>query len=114
MKLITSLFLLIVLAQTTSAQYYYKDLITTRQNEARQRLYQENHVKSVKLNSFERDGSPTEGFSGSQELSPDGLRLTTHTRASGTTESTIIATYTPQGQTLKITDTSDTYRSVSD
>ncbi|MBS1660736.1 MAG: hypothetical protein JST68_06760 [Bacteroidetes bacterium] len=114
MKLITSLSLLIVWAQSTSAQYFYKDLVTTRLNETRLHLYQENHVKSVKLNSFERDGSPSDGFAGSQELASDGLRLTTHTKATGTTESTIIATYDPQGRTLKITDTSDTYRSVSD
>ncbi|HEY4287460.1 MAG TPA: hypothetical protein VGN00_10225 [Puia sp.] len=108
----TGSLLLIVLTQVCSAQYYYKDLVTTRQNEARWRLYRDNRVKSVKLSSFERDGSPTEGFAGDQEVSGD--HLTTHTKASGNAESWIIATYTPQGLTLKITDTSDTYRSVSD
>lgn len=109
-----SFLLLIVLTQTSSAQYYYKDLISTQQNDARWRLYRDNRVKSVKLSSFEKDGSPTEGFAGDQDVSSDGSRITTHTRSSGNAESWIIASYTPQGQTKQITDTSDTYRSVSD
>jgi len=108
----TGSMLLIVLTQVCSAQYYYKDLVTTRQNERRWSLYKENQVKSVKLSSFERDGKPAEGFVGDQEVS--GESLTTHTKASGNAESWITATYTPQGLTQKITDTSDTYRTVSE
>jgi YD repeat-containing protein len=108
----TGSMLLIVLTQVCYAQYYYKDLVTTRQNERRWSLYNENGVKSVKLSSFERDGKPAEDFTGDQEVS--GESLMTHTKASGNTESWIIATYTPQGLTRKITDTSDTYRSTSE
>jgi YD repeat-containing protein len=112
MKIITGSLLLIVLTQTCFAQYYYKDLVTTRQNEARWRVYKDNRVKSVRLSSFERDGSPADGFVGDQEVSGD--HLTTHTKTAGNAESWIIAAYTPQGLTGKIIDTSDTYRSVSD
>ncbi|HTI94857.1 MAG TPA: hypothetical protein VL727_29915 [Puia sp.] len=108
----TGSMLLIVFTQVCSAQYYYKDLVTTRQNERRWSLYKDNGVKSVKLSSFERDGKPAEGFTGDQEVS--GESLTTHTKTSGNAESWITATYTPQGLTQKITDTTDTYRSVSD
>jgi hypothetical protein len=113
MKFIGSV-LLIVLTQVCSAQYYYKDLVTTRQNERRWRLYTDNGVKSVKLSSFERDGSPTEGFTGDQEVSGNRLTTHTHTKATGNAESWIFATYTPQGLTQKISDTSDTYNSTSD
>jgi len=109
-----SFLLLIALTQTCSAQYYYKDIISTQQNDARWRLYRDNRVKSVKLNSFEKDGSPTEGFAGNQDVSSDGARITTYTRSTGNAESWIIASYNPQGQTVRITDTSDTYRSISD
>lgn len=111
---LTGSLLLILLAKASIAQYYYKDVITTRQNEARWRLYKELRVKSVKLNSFEGNGRPAEGFVGEQEVSGDGTRLTTHAKATGNAESWIIASYTPEGLTSKITDTSDTYRSVSD
>jgi YD repeat-containing protein len=110
----TGSMLLLVLTQVCSAQYYYKDLITTRQNERRWLLYKDNGVKSVKLSSFERDGSLTEGFSGDQEVSGDRLMTHTHTKASGNAESWITATYTPQGLTQKISDTSDTYRSTTE
>ena len=109
-----SFLLLIALTQTCSAQYYYKDLISTQQNDARWRLYRDNRVKSVKLSSFEKDGSPTEGFAGNQDVSSDGARITTYTKSTGNAESWIIASYNPQGQTVRITDTSDTYRSISD
>ena len=108
----TGSMLLIVLTQVCSAQYYYKDLVTTRQNERRWGLYKDNGVKSVKLSSFERDGKPAEGFTGDQEVL--GESLTTHTKTSGNAESWITATYTPQGLTHKISDTTDTYRSTSD
>jgi hypothetical protein len=114
MKIITGFILLIALTQSCSAQYYYKDVVMTRQNETRWRLYKELRVESVRLSSFERDGSPTEGFTGDQSVSPDGSRITTHTRATGSAESWITASYTPGGLTLKTVDTSDTYRSVSD
>lgn len=110
----TGSMLLLVLTQVCSAQYYYKDLITTRQNERRWLLYKDNGVKSVKLSSFERDGSLTEGFTGDQEVSGDRLMTHTHTKASGNAESWITATYTPQGLTQKISDTSDTYRSTTE
>jgi hypothetical protein len=114
MKIITGFILLIALTQSCSAQYYYKDVVMTRQNETRWRLYKELRVKSVKLISFERDGSPSEGFTGDQSVSPDDSRITTHTRATGSAESWIMASYTPGGLTQKTVDTSDTYRSVSD
>jgi len=114
MKIITGSLLLIALTQVCSAQYYYKDVITTRQNETRWRLYKELQVKSVRLNSFERDGRPTEGFAGDQNISLDLFQITTHTKATGNAESWIIASYSPAGLTRKVVDTSDTYRSVSD
>lgn len=105
---------LIMLAQVCKAQYYYKDLVSTRENAAQWQTYKDNHVRSVKLSSFEGDGQPTEGFQGDQQVAADFSSITTHSKSSGTPESWIIATYSPQGLTLRITDTSDTYRSVSD
>ncbi len=114
MKIIVGFLLLIVLTGECKAQYYYKDLVATWENTAQWQLYKDNRVRSVKLNSFEADGQPTDGFLGDQDVSADFSRITTHSKSSGTPESWIIAAYSPQGQTLSITDTSDTYQSVSD
>lgn len=116
MKLFVVSLLLIALSQAGSAQFYYKDLVVPRQNTSQWKLYKDSRVRSVRLSSFERDGQPTEGFQGDQEVASDFSRITTHTKfaATGNPESWIIASYSPQGLTIKIEDTSDTYRSISD
>jgi YD repeat-containing protein len=114
MKFFTGTFLLLVLAQVCEAQYYYKDLMTAKEGKAKWQLYKESRVRSVKLNSYERDGSPAEGFVGEQEAAADYSHITTHTKAKGMAESWSIAKYTAEGLTEKITDTSESYRSVSD
>jgi YD repeat-containing protein len=116
MKLFIGFLLLILLGQAGTAQFYYKDLLVPRQNTAQWKLYKENRVKLVRLSSFERDGQPTEGFLGDQDIAGDFSRITTHTKfaATGNPESWIVASYSPEGLTTKIEDTSDTYRSISD
>ncbi|HEY4062993.1 MAG TPA: hypothetical protein VGM30_13900 [Puia sp.] len=114
LKTLTGSLLFIVLTQASTAQYYYKDLVATRQNIAQWKVFSENKVRSVKLNSFEGDGQPTDGFLGEQEVAKDYSRITTHTKTARTTESWIFADYTPQGLPVKTTDTSDTYRSITD
>src|SRR5258708_5578382 len=94
-KLITASLFLIVLCQVSHAQYYYKDLVVTRQTAGQWRQYKDNKVSSVKLESFESDGQPSEGFVGDQEVTGDFSRITTHTRSSGTPDSWILAYYSP-------------------
>jgi hypothetical protein len=115
MKLFVFL-LLIMLGHAVSAQFLYKDLVVTRQNNARWQSYKEGGVRSVRLNSFEKDGQPTEGFQGDQEVAGDFSRIMTHTKvaATGNPDSWIIANYSPQGLLIKIEDTSDTYRSITE
>jgi len=97
-----------------NAQYYYKDLIVNKENTAQWRSYKANHVKAVILSSLEADGKPTAGFIGDQQVSPDYLHVTTHSKSSGTGDSWIFADYSPAGQGLiRNLDTSDTYRNES-
>src|SRR5882757_280324 len=114
MKLITGSVLLILFTQVCSAQYYYKDLVVTRQTAGQWKLYKDSKVKSVKLVSFEADGQPSEGFVCDQEVTTDFSRITTHTRSSGTPDAWILAWYSPAGLPVKIEDTSDTYQSISE
>jgi YD repeat-containing protein len=102
--------LFFAMTQVGEAQYYYKDLVVTRENSASWQSYRDNHVKAVTLVSLESDGKPTEGFVGDQQVSPDHLHITTHTKTSGTTDSWIITDYSPKGYLIKNTDTSDTFQ----
>ena len=105
--------MLILLTGVCNAQYYYKDLVATRENIAQWQLYKANRVRSVRLNSFEGDGQPTEGFQVDQTVAADFSTVTTHSKTGGTTETWIIAAYSPQGLLVGITDTSKAYQSVS-
>lgn len=114
-KLLTgSLLLLITCSQVCEAQYYYKDLVVTRQTASQWKLYRDNNLRSVVLSSFEHDGSPTEGFQCDQSIGKDHSVIITHTHSAGTSESWLIASYSPEGMPVRTVDTSDTYRSVSE
>ena len=113
-KLPIGCLLLCIISQASEAQFYYKDLLVNQQTTNRWKLYRENRVKGVTLNSTEADGKPTEGFLGEQGVSADYSRITTHTKTSGTSDSWIITDYSPQGRILKNTDTSDTYENVTE
>lgn len=114
MKLTIGFLFLILFTQVCSAQYYYKDLVVTRQTAGQWKLYKDSKVKSVKLVSFEGDGQPSEGFVCDQDVTTDFSRITTHTRSSGTPDAWILAWYSPAGLPVKIEDTSDTYQSISE
>jgi YD repeat-containing protein len=113
LKLPIGCLLLCLVTQASEAQFFYKDLVSTRENTARWLSYRDNRVKSVTLSSFESDGKPTEGFTGEKLFSDDCSEITTHTKTSGSTDSWIITDYSPQGRMVKNTDTSDTYRNVT-
>jgi len=114
MKLLAVFSLLIVFTQVSYGQYYYKDLVVTRQTAGQWQQYKDNKVKSIKLESFEHDGQPSEGFAGDQQVASDFSSITTHTRTSETPDSWILAYYGASGFPTKIVDTSDTYQSTSD
>jgi YD repeat-containing protein len=114
MKFVIGSLILVLLTGVTNAQYYYKDIITTRQNIAKWQAYKAARVRSVRLSSLEADGQATEGFQVDMTVNSDFSGMTTHSKTSGSTETWTFATYSPQGLLTGITDTSDTYQSVSD
>ncbi|GGB01200.1 hypothetical protein [Puia dinghuensis] len=113
MKFLIGCLILCLPGQASEAQYLYKDLVVTRQNNARWKLFRENHVSGVTLKSLEANGQPTEGFVGEQTLAADYTQMTTHTKTAGSTDSWIFATYA-NGLMTKTVDTSDTYQSTTE
>ena len=95
------------------AQFLYKDLVVTRQNNTRWKLFMDNRVKSVALKSMEANGQPTEGFVGDQDITGDYTEMTSHTKTAGSTDSWIISRYA-NGRLIRNTDTSDTYQSITE
>ncbi|HTR29512.1 MAG TPA: RHS repeat domain-containing protein [Puia sp.] len=113
MKFLIGSLSLILLTGAANAQYYYKDIVATRQNIAQWQAYKAAHVGSIRLSSFEGNGQPTEGFQVDQKINGDFTEMTTHSKTNGATETWTFASYSPGGLLTSITDTSDTYQSVS-
>ncbi|HLI94123.1 MAG TPA: RHS repeat domain-containing protein [Puia sp.] len=114
MKFLIGFLFPLLLSGAANAQYYYKDIISTRLNTAKWRAFKAAGVRSVRLTSTEGDGRPTEGFEVEQTINADFSGMTTHSRTNGSIETWTFNTYSPQGLLTSVTDTSDTYQSVSD
>lgn len=94
------------LGTTAFSQYYYKDIIGTRETADIMKAYQSNKVSRVLLNSFDEDGTKTENFYVEQVFSPATQTLRTITR-SGLSEASVLTSYlNDKGQVIKTVDSS--------
>ena len=114
MKGLTGMFFLLVFALSTRAQYYYRDILVTKQTMQKWALFKENRVKKVNLSSFERTGEPTPGFDCNQVVSDDYLVIYTYTQTNMSNPTSLIAYYDTRGFLRKTIDTSDTYQSTTE
>lgn len=114
MKGLTGLLFLMAFSGIAHAQYYYKDLVLTRQTMEKRKSYQAANIRSVKLNSFESNGQPTDGFDVQQDVARDFSTITTYTRSNMNSPSVLTAFYDTRGLLKKTIDTSDTYQSTTE
>ncbi|MHA4846572.1 hypothetical protein ACX0G7_20525 [Flavitalea antarctica] len=107
MKPICFLFLLFIIAFSASGQFYYKDIIATKDLMKKHQDYRKNSVKAVDYSSFDANNQPIEGFACQQVVSPDFsyIKTVTKTSLSGTSEST--SWYNQKGQLIRSVDTAD-------
>lgn len=106
-------FLILFMTNGAMAQYYYKDILLTRQTNQIWKTFKENKISSVQLISYESNGSPTEGFDCRQTIAADFSTINTYTHSSSSSVSDLFAYYDTKGL-IKTVDTSDTYQSTSD
>jgi len=104
----------LLLALNLNAQYYYKDILVTRETTERWKAFRQNKVKAVKLTSFEDNGQVTEGFACTQSVTKDFSEIDTYTLAPSSVPSHLFAFYDQHGFLVKTVDTSDTYQSTTD
>lgn len=114
MKLLIKLILFVLLVQTASAQYYYKDIIAAKEATAKEKLYKENRIKSVELSSKDATDQPEEGFVCEQQVTNDFLQITTYSKSKFTPESFQSTIYSENGFLKKTIDTSKSFYSVTD
>jgi hypothetical protein len=108
MKYMNKLFfcLLILSGKVLHAQYYYKDLVSNQQVVADMKAYRENKVKSIKINSFESDGLPSEGFYCEKKLSKDYRSSAFFTKSDMAGNSILETYFNENGQLLRTYDSS--------
>ena len=99
---------------SVKSQYYYKDIVLTRQNQQNWKTFRDLKVKEADIQSLDANNEPTDGFSCTQTLSADYSSITTFTKSANTAASTLITYYDRNGRMIKTTDTSDTFKSTTE
>jgi hypothetical protein len=105
-KLITA-FLCVAFFINANAQYYYKDILSTKQITADLNAYKENKIRKISIKSFEDNGEESEGFFCEKKLSKKYKTSTLFTRSNFSYASLFTATYDEAGKILTTYDSSD-------
>jgi hypothetical protein len=106
-KLITGLFLLILSTGKADAQYYYKDIISSRQVAADLAAYREAKVKKIIIKSFEYTGEPSEDFFCEKHISRDFKKTSLYTRSDASSKSLLETFFDEKGRVIRTFDSSN-------
>jgi hypothetical protein len=90
-----------------SAQYYYKDIIGTKESAELITAYRNNKVRTVTLNSYTINNTPIDNFSIQQEFLPAQQALRTVTKSEYTSPSFLTSYIDEQGRVIKTTDSAN-------
>jgi YD repeat-containing protein len=98
----------LLLAGSSGAQYYYKDIIGTRETAELMKTYQANKVNRVVLSSFDAKNTKSEDFFVEQKYLPATRTLQTITRSGVSNESILLSYINDAGQVVQTVDSSET------
>ncbi len=105
---------LLMITCSAKSQYYYKDIILSRQNQENWKILKEQKAKEVNIVSLDANDEPTPGFVCTQKIAGDFSSISTYTKSTDIPESTVITYYNPIGRMIKTVDTSDTFKSTTE
>src|SRR4051794_21558755 len=94
-------------ALSSQAQYYYKDILGTRESSDLIKSYMKNKVNQVVVNSFDGSDQKDDQFYVEQQFSPASLSLKTTTRSGMTDQSILVSYVDASGNVIKTVDSSD-------
>ena len=104
----------VVIGFTSSAQYYYKDIIGTRESSEMIKNYMKNKVNRVLLNSYNANNEKDDQFYVEQQFVPSTKSLKTITRSGITNQSILISYVDGNGNVVKTVDSSEIVVTVTD
>jgi hypothetical protein len=99
---------------SSSAQYYYKDIIGTKASSEIIRAYTRNKVNRVVLTSYDQANQKDDDFFVEQAFSPATKSLRTITRSESTHESVLISYVDANDNVIRTIDSSDIVVSTTD
>jgi antitoxin component YwqK of YwqJK toxin-antitoxin module len=108
------IFVLLMVVFKADAQYYYKDVLLSRQNQENWKSFHDTRVREVNIQSIDANNEQTPDFICLQKVTPDFTSVSTFTKSANVPASTLTAFYDQMGRMIKTVDTSDTYRSTTE
>jgi hypothetical protein len=99
---------------SAKSQYYYKDIVLTRENQANWKNYRDQKVREVDIHSIDANDEMTPGFVCTLRIAGDFTHSTTFTKSNGMAASTLQTEYNTRGWISRTIDTSDTYKSTTE
>ncbi len=110
------LFLLLVqllCAACAPAQYFYKDIWSNEQLTKEFSILKNEHLKTIKIKSFEDDGEPSEGFFCEKKINKNYTQSQMISKSYITGESLLTSDYNSEGRPVKTTDNTPTTTSTT-
>lgn len=91
----------------STAQYYYKDIVSNNLLLAEMARLKEQKIKTVDVASFEDDGKPSEGFFCQKNINRNYTKVGMLTKSNVTGASVFTSTFTKDGLLIQTVDSSD-------
>jgi YD repeat-containing protein len=104
----------IIIGYTSSAQFYYKDIIGNRESSEMIKNYMKNKVNRVLLASYNANNEKDDQFYVEQQFDPSTRSLKTITRSGITNQSVLISYADANGNVIKTIDSSEIVVTVTD
>lgn len=99
---------------SVNAQYYFKDIMNTKKLNLEFSELKKANVKFIKLNSFEDNDAPSEGFFAEKKINKDYSQSEMISRSYITEETLIKTDYDKMGRIIKTTTTTPTITNTTD
>lgn len=101
----TPIFLfLFIITSAADAQYFYKDIWNNQQLTKEFSILKSENLKTIKINSFEDDGEPSEGFLCEKKINKNYSQSEMISKSYITGQSLLVSDYNRDGRVVKTTD----------
>lgn len=106
-------FAFILIALSSSAQYYYKDIISNKETADLMKVFLANKVTAVRLVSYDGEGVKSDDIAVEQRFFPADRILRTSTKSERNTESVLLSYINEKGQVIKTVDSTEAATSIT-